>query len=225
MIALAIDTSSSLCSACIYDSEQGIVLGKQSEDIGRGHAEHLMEIISTTMHQAGIDHARLDRVITSIGPGSFTGIRVGVATARGFGIALSVPVIGVSILENLICRTGIKDKPVGAIQLAGRGEAYCQFTIDCEFAAANTPFVAKLADIENSQILKAAALTLCGSGAEEVSKALNATLADIKAHCAIEFIAVEGCKASYDGTRPEPLYLRKPDAKVQQGFAVERSDQ
>lgn len=232
MISLALDTSGTICAACIYDSERQLILGKKIEDIGRGHAEHLMEIISTAMHEADIAHEQLDRIVTCIGPGSFTGVRVGVATARGFGLGLKIPVVGVSALEALITAArqnndGAKssDAIIGAVQIAGRGDVYCQFTVDSEFGDANTPIVIPLEKLQASSLLQKPNLILCGTGAQECAQEVTgAGTPTTNTTPTIEIIAEIGSAIEYDGTRPEPLYLRKPDAKPQQGFAVERQD-
>lgn len=227
MISLAIDTSGTVCAACIYDSEQGNVLGKKSEDIGRGHAEHLMEIISAAMSEANVEHAQLERIITCIGPGSFTGVRVGVATARGFGLGLKIPVIGISSLEALIeaAKSATTEKYdetcFGAVQSAGRGDVYCQFTYDTEFSAANTPMVIPLEKLQASPLIQKAGLILCGTAAQEFSEV---KICQIETSPSMQILAELGSAVEFDGSRPEPLYLRKPDAKPQQGFAVERQD-
>ena len=88
MIVLAIDTASALCAACIYYSDAEKELGRTQLDLGKGHAEHLMTVIADALAQAGLDFGALDRIVIAVGPGSFTGVRVGVATARGLALAL-----------------------------------------------------------------------------------------------------------------------------------------
>lgn len=227
MISLAIDTSGTVCAACIYDSEQDNILGKKSEDIGRGHAEHLMEIISAAMREAKVDHEQLDRIVTCIGPGSFTGVRVGVATARGFGLGLKIPVIGISSLHALIeaAKLATKDKQgetcFGAVQSAGRGDVYCQFTFNTEFGTANTPMVLPLEKLQASSLIQTFGLILCGTAVQEFE---GIQTCQIETSPSMHILAKLGSAMDFDGSRPEPLYLRKPDAKPQQGFAVARQD-
>lgn len=227
MISLTIDTSGTVCAACIYDSTQDKILGNKFEDIGRGHAEHLMEIISDAMHEANIEHAQIDRVVTCIGPGSFTGVRVGVATARGFGLGLKIPVVGVSSLNAFIeaAKSALPkqdgDAFIGAVQIAGRGDIYCQFTFDCEFGAANTPMVIPLEKLQTSELIKKTGLILCGTATQEFE---GVKTCPIEKSPSMQILAKLGCAIDFDGSRPEPLYLRKLDAKPQQGFAVERQD-
>ncbi|MCB8829752.1 tRNA (adenosine(37)-N6)-threonylcarbamoyltransferase complex dimerization subunit type 1 TsaB, partial [Escherichia coli] len=77
------------------------MLAATSEDIGKGHAERLMAFIEQTLNHAAVPISAIGKIAVSIGPGSFTGVRVGVSTARGFGLALQCPVVGVSTLEAL----------------------------------------------------------------------------------------------------------------------------
>ncbi|TIR96638.1 MAG: tRNA (adenosine(37)-N6)-threonylcarbamoyltransferase complex dimerization subunit type 1 TsaB, partial [Mesorhizobium sp.] len=101
MKLLAIDCAANLCAACVHDADAGIELGRQVLDLGKGHAEHLMAVIEAALKASGIGYQGLDAVAVSIGPGSFTGLRVGVSTARGLALALKIPAIGVTTLEAL----------------------------------------------------------------------------------------------------------------------------
>src|SRR5690606_7473510 len=98
---LALDCTANLCSACGYDSEKDRELGRKVLDLGRGHAEHLIAVIVAALGAAGKTYADLGSIVVSVGPGSFTGLRVGVATARGLSLALKIPAIGVTTLEAL----------------------------------------------------------------------------------------------------------------------------
>jgi len=101
MKLLAIDCAASLCAACVYDAAAGKELGRSVLDLGKGHAEHLMAVIDTALKAGGTDFAGLGAIAVSIGPGSFTGLRVGVSAARGLALALKIPAIGVTTLEGL----------------------------------------------------------------------------------------------------------------------------
>ena len=104
MLALAIDTAldawvaqldgSSRSIAAILDSAAGRILAQESQSMPRGHAEALMPMIARVADAAGIKLAALDRVIATTGPGSFTGLRVGLSAARGIALAAGKPVVG-----------------------------------------------------------------------------------------------------------------------------------
>ena len=124
MILLAIDTASTLCAACVYDAEAGAERGRSVIDIGKGHAEHLMAVVEAAMKQAGVAYSGLGAVAVSVGPGSFTGVRVGVSAARGFAMALKIPAIGVTTLEAIAAeaREHFGARSVMSALDAGRGE-------------------------------------------------------------------------------------------------------
>jgi len=84
MRLLAIDTALGACSAAILDTNQGGIIASASLPMLRGHAEALMPLIRRVMDEAGTAFRDLDRVVVTTGPGSFTGLRVGIAAARGF---------------------------------------------------------------------------------------------------------------------------------------------
>ena len=92
MRVLAIDTSTHLCSTGIWDAKSGVLVSEASDDIGTGHAELLMEQVRSCLKDARLNLADIDLFAVSLGPGSFTGVRVGIAAARGFALSLSKPV-------------------------------------------------------------------------------------------------------------------------------------
>ena len=100
MIILAFDTAMAACSAVIW--REGTVVAHRSEAIARGHSEILIPMIRDVMAEAGVDFGGLERIGVTVGPGSFTGIRIGLAAAHGFGLAASLPLIGVSTLEAVV---------------------------------------------------------------------------------------------------------------------------
>ncbi len=225
MICLAFDTAGKTCSACLYDSETGTILASVSEEIGKGHAERLMDIIGDVMATANVTYQNLDKIITTVGPGSFTGIRVGVATARGFGVGLEIPVIGVSNLEAILFEYSQKmnlapSQKMGAAITAGRGQVYCQFNFASPFAKADEPFVADLEEVQR-ELSKLSNIVLCGSAAATILPDQENPEFD-KSQAEISFVAKLGAERAENNQKPEPLYLRKPDAVPQKGFAVER---
>src|SRR5450755_3509258 len=101
MRVLAIDTALEACSAAVFDTESSGRARSRSLPMARGHAEALMPLIATVMSDARTEFAELDRIAVTVGPGSFTGLRVGVAAARGIGLAAGKPVVGLTTLSAI----------------------------------------------------------------------------------------------------------------------------
>ncbi|MBC2771504.1 tRNA (adenosine(37)-N6)-threonylcarbamoyltransferase complex dimerization subunit type 1 TsaB [Rhizobium sp. AQ_MP] len=215
MIVLAIDTAGVGCAAAVFDSDADKMLGLVSETIGRGHAERLMAMIDEALAQAKLSLADVDRIGVTVGPGSFTGIRVGVAAARGLALALGVDCVGVSTLEVLACTAPETGKPVLSAINAHRNEVYAQ-----SYEAGVPQGEPLLLELED--YLARAAIpgtVLVGSAAALVRDREAETVPD---HYPIEIVARIAAMAKAQG-KPKPLYLRGPDAKPQTGFAVSRA--
>src|SRR4051812_20665710 len=97
MRVLAIDTALEVCAAAVLDTEHGKVVS-ESVPMLRGHAEALIPLIDRVMKQSGVPFAALDRIAVTTGPGSFTGLRVGISAARGIALAANKPAIGLTTL-------------------------------------------------------------------------------------------------------------------------------
>src|SRR4029077_8176249 len=97
MRVLAIDTALAACAAAVLETGHGIIAAETLPMV-RGHAEALIPLIARVMKQSNVAFRDLDRIAVTTGPGSFTGVRVGLAAARGFAVATGVPVVGVSTL-------------------------------------------------------------------------------------------------------------------------------
>ncbi len=216
MIVLAIDTAGVDCSAAIYDSDKGELLGTATETLGRGHAEHLMRMIDEALAQASLSLDEIHRIAVTIGPGSFTGIRVGVATARGLALALGVESVGVSTLAVIAGASGEASKPVLAAMDAKRDEIYLQ-----AFSIAGDPLdEARIESLDTFLALaKGGGYHVVGSAEALTHDPAAPTLPD---HFPIEIVARLGAETEAT-TSPKPLYLRGPDAKPQAGFAVART--
>jgi tRNA threonylcarbamoyladenosine biosynthesis protein TsaB len=98
MLILAIDTALDACSAGVLDTDGGQLIALESQPMKRGHAEALMPLIQRVMDRSGVVFATLDRIAVTTGPGSFTGLRVGLSAARGIGLAAHKPVVGLTTL-------------------------------------------------------------------------------------------------------------------------------
>lgn len=225
MIVLAIDTVASLCAACVWDTAVGAELGRCVRDPGKGHAEHLISVIGEALADAGKTYADLGAVAVAVGPGSFTGIRVGVAAARGLALALAIPSAGVVTLDALAeeARQASAGRPVLAAIDARRDELY---------VAAYDPAGERLAGPAIMRLPEAAALArdqrpvLTGSAARQVAVAAGVPL-DIAGEAATADIGVYArlaARRGFAGEKPRPLYLREADAKPQAGFVLPRRE-
>ncbi len=215
MIVLAIDTAGVDCAAAVYDSSTDTMLARVSETIGRGHAERLMAMIEEAVKTAGLSLADVEKIGVTVGPGSFTGIRVGVAAARGLALALGVDCVGVCTLEVLSRTQPQTDAPVIAAINAHREEVYVQTFRNG--AALEEPALVTLEDF-----LARAAHTgtqVIGSAAALIADPEAVTEPD---HYPIEIVARISATTKAQG-KAKPLYLRGPDAKPQTGFAVSRA--
>jgi tRNA threonylcarbamoyladenosine biosynthesis protein TsaB len=218
LIVLALDTSASGCYAGIYDSNADRMLGEAGADIGRGHAERLMDDVDAALAAAGLQLDAIQRIAVTIGPGSFTGIRVGVAAARGLALALGIPVVGVTTLAALAAdrrSAGCASRIAVAID-AKRDEIYLQIFSD----DGRPEGEARLIAVEDARALLAGQdVPVTGSAAG----LLGRPAADVPALPSILSVARLGAAADPAVDLPKPAYLRGPDAKPQVGFAIARA--
>lgn len=224
MIILAIDTASTLCAACVWDAGAGRELGRCVEDIGKGHAERLMDVIAAALAAAGRSYADIGAISVAVGPGSFTGIRVGVSAARGLALALKVPVRGVTTLSAIAeeARTRFAGRRIVASIDAKRGEIY----VEDHGADGSLVSGPAIVPIENAGALVLGDRpVLAGSGAALIAADADPAAYDLAGGSATADIGVYARLAATGAfdTRPSPLYLRGPDARPQQGFALPRT--
>ncbi len=125
MLILGIDSAASACNACVW--RDGKVLALAAEQMERGQDRRLMPMIVETIQQAGVDFPALDRIAVTRGPGSFTGLRIGLAAARGIGLAANKPVIGID--RFLVYREQFKTRPGNLLAIidSKRQELFCRF--------------------------------------------------------------------------------------------------
>src|SRR5689334_24895318 len=98
MRVLAIDTALEACAAAVLDTERPNDGVHESQPMTRGHAETLMPLVARVLDRAKIEAQQIDRIAVTVGPGSFTGLRVGIAAARGIALATGKPAIGLTTL-------------------------------------------------------------------------------------------------------------------------------
>lgn len=219
---LAIDTSSTLCAACVWDAQTG-ELGRAVEDIGKGHAERLMAVIDAALAAAGKTYSDISKVAVSIGPGSFTGIRVGVSAARGLALALGVEAVGVTTLAA-IAEAAMQGRAVSRVIAAidaKRGELY---VLDGDGAPAIvlSADLVKLA-IGDSPIIAGSGAQLVAEVFAAAGKQINGVVDTAATTADIAIYARLAALGHIANSPPKPLYLRGPDAKPQHGFALPRA--
>lgn len=226
MKILAIDTAAEWCAACLFDEDSGRVLGTESRDIGKGHAEALMGVIGETLDKAGATYHDVDAIAVSVGPGSFTGVRIGVATARGLALALKLPATGVTTLAALAFEAEplARGRSVLAVLDARRDELYAALYGPDGTAHAAPAVVDLNAAVALAGLVKP---LIVGSGARLVAEAAgldpDSTALSDRRTAGIECFARLAARQGFGGERPRPLYLRGPDARPQDGFALPRS--
>ncbi|MBX3530604.1 MAG: tRNA (adenosine(37)-N6)-threonylcarbamoyltransferase complex dimerization subunit type 1 TsaB [Rhizobiaceae bacterium] len=221
---LAIDTCASLCAASV--SDDGAELGRCVRDIGTGHAEQLMDVIAEALSAAGRAYRDITGIAVAVGPGSFTGIRVGVSTARGLALALKVPSTGVGTLDAIAGETqALFPGRSLVVAIDARREEVYTAAWDADGALVAPPAVTGLDDavaLTASLVdpvlagSAAPALIAAAGGAHDVASTL--ATADIAAYARL------AARRGFSGERPKPLYLRPPDAKPQASFVLPRRE-
>lgn len=223
MKILAFDTAMAACSVAVVEADRGdyVLLAEHQEARPRGHAEVLVPLIGEVMERAGTTFAGLDRIAVTTGPGTFTGVRIGIATARGLALASGVPLVGVTTLEAIAAdavERGAQSRPVACVIDARRGEVYIQcFRPDMEPLGdpAALPYetaAARLAGI---------APLLVGTGVHLITPFLSPEVVVASDEQAADqpraaVIARRAAMAEPPAEPPVPLYLRAPDAKLPQ---------
>lgn len=221
MRILAIDTALGAASACVFDGEAGETLSRETVWLARGHDQTIVPLIDRVVAHGG--GRAFARIAVTVGPASFTGIRVGISAARAIGLALGIPVVGVSTLAAYVAPTMLDwtDGLVAAAIDARHGRVY--------FAAyANgRPIVApRIATVREAlRAVGSGPLRLTGSAAAAVAdeaKALGVPVDFAESLPApdIAFVARLGLIADPRAAPPRPLYLKSPDAKLPEPTSV-----
>jgi tRNA threonylcarbamoyladenosine biosynthesis protein TsaB len=220
MLILAIDTALDACAAAVLDTRATKLIATESQSMKRGHAEALMPLIARVMKQSGLPFAALDRVAVTTGPGSFTGLRVGLSAARGIGLAASKPVVGLTTLSAYAAPIVSEDgeHPIIAAIDARHDHVYFQ-VVSGNGHSLIRPKVAPISE----------ALAVSSFGAPHLVGNAAGILADhwpsdaaapfkVEALPApdITWVAWLGAAVDPNTAPPKPYYLRAPDAKPSQ---------
>lgn len=225
MRVLAIDTALEACSAAVLDTDRGIIASELIEMV-RGHAEAVMPLLARVMDEADIAFAQLDRIAVTTGPGSFTGLRVGIAAARGLALASAKPAVGLSTLAGFAAPHIAEHDvtPVVAVIDARYEHVYMQ-VFGPGGRTLVPPRIAPIREAVRAAISGPARLV--GSAAALIAAEWpilepRPTVVDQRMAPDIGWIARLGAAAAEGYGPPKPLYLRAPDAQPQDAARLPR---
>lgn len=211
MIVLAIDTALEDCSVAI-SSATGVLLRRQT--VGRGHAEILMPAIAALLGEAALAVRELGRIAVSTGPGSFTGLRVGISAARGLAVATHIPVVGIPTLRahaelamSLRREADAELRPILVLLPARADELYAQrFSVEGE--PAGDLFVGRVRDL--ADLARTESLAIAGAGAAALGEGFEPV--HLRSAPDIETLLALGARLDPATHPPVPVYGKAPDA-------------
>jgi tRNA threonylcarbamoyladenosine biosynthesis protein TsaB len=206
MKLLCIDTALGSCSVCVYDAYTAHVLAAEQQLMARGHAEALPPMVARVMAQAGIGYGDLGRIAVTTGPGTFTGIRVGLSFARALGLARNIKVLGINTM--VATQVAVSESNIMVVHQAGMSGMFYVYTgADIEL----------LMPLDIVSMLSGGQLVL-GTGAEAIIAISGRS--DLRRLPQFDLPSASGF-AAYAASQPDPIgmpdpvYLREADAKPQ----------
>ena len=232
MKLLAFDTCFSACSAAIRVAgpDAAVRQSNRFEPMTKGHAEALFPMIDSIMQEIGAGYADLDAIAVTIGPGSFTGTRVGISAARGLALATGLPVQGATSLAAIAGRTARRtgwsgnSERIMVCHDARRDQVYVQVFDGLDVRPETTPAVMSMpaaaplaVSLRPQRIAGTAAQSICDSASLDIEQLTcpgDDGLPDAEA-------LLDLWREHLDP--PQTLYLRAPDAKPQHGKAIGRA--
>ena len=222
MRVLALDTALGACSVALCSN--GDVLARRFKRLERGHAEALMPMVEAVRGEVGLDYAELDLLAVTVGPGTFTGVRIGLATARGLSLASGVPLVGVTTLAAVAqaaAETAAAKDSLLVVHDARRAQVYAQL-FDRAVAPLGAPGVIDPSDV--AALVRGRAGLVAGTGVALVWPYLRASHQEWRRSSAegvpdaavIARLAARSASGGQDQADmwwpPEPLYLRASGA-------------
>ena len=218
MLILAIDTALDACAAGVLDTEAGKLIARESLPMKRGHAEALMPLIARVIKESGIAFASLDRIAVTTGPGSFTGLRVGLSAARGIALAANKPVVGLTTLTAFAAPVVSQnaEQPVITAIDARHDHVYFQ-VVSGNGSSLILPRVAPIEEALGAS--RFGAPHLVGNAAKILADRWPAHApppfkVDAQPAPDIAWVAWLGAAVSPNTAPARPYYLRAPDAKL-----------
>ena len=218
MLILAIDTALDACAAAVLDTDANKVVAQELLTMKRGHAEALMPLIARVMKESGVAFDSLDRIVATTGPGSFTGLRVGLSAARGIALAAGKPAVGVTTLTAyaapVVSESG--ENPIISAIDARHDHVYLQ-VVSGNGGSLVMPQIAPVAEALDAA--RFGAPFLVGNAARILaerwpSDAPPPVKVDPQAAPDIAWVAWLGAAVDPGIALARPFYLRAPDAKL-----------
>ncbi|QGV79025.1 tRNA (adenosine(37)-N6)-threonylcarbamoyltransferase complex dimerization subunit type 1 TsaB [Streptomyces ficellus] len=214
MLLLAMDTATPAVTVALHDGDSVVATSTRVD--ARRHGELLLPAVHQVLREAGRKLDAVTGIVVGVGPGPYTGLRVGLVTAATFASALGgVPVHGLCTLDGLAYASGIEEPFVVATD-ARRKEVYWARYDDCRTRVTD-PSVDRPADIAQ----RVAGLPAVGAGARLYGEVFpDGRDPEHQSAAALASLAAERLRAGGAFEEPRPLYLRRPDAQVPKNYKV-----
>ncbi|GAA3110313.1 tRNA (adenosine(37)-N6)-threonylcarbamoyltransferase complex dimerization subunit type 1 TsaB [Streptomyces rectiviolaceus] len=214
MLLLALDTATPAVTVALHDGSSVVAASSQVD--ARRHGELLLPAVDRVLADAGLRLDAVTGIVVGVGPGPYTGLRVGLMTADTFGLALGVPVHGVCTLDGLAYESGVEGGPFVVATDARRKEVYWARYADPR-TRLTEPAVDRPADIAD----EVAGLPAVGAGAVLYPETFpDARAPEHVSAASLASLAAEKLAAGEELLAPRPLYLRRPDAQVPKNYKV-----
>jgi tRNA threonylcarbamoyl adenosine modification protein YeaZ len=218
VLLLAFDTATPAVTVALHDTERQLTLACRDRIDARRHGELLLPAIDEVLRTAGAEKEQIGAIAVGAGPGPYTGLRVGLATAAALGHALGIPVHGVCTLDGIAhaARTAGLTGPFVAATDARRKEVYWA-AYDAEGRRTSGPDVDRPAEIAD----RVAGTAAVGAGAllyPEVFRQPAPGMPEHQSAAALADLAARRLAAGEPLLEPVPLYLRRPDAEVPKNY-------
>lgn len=211
MLLLALDTATPAVTVALHDGTSAIASSSQVD--ARRHGELLLPAVDRVLAEASLRLDAVTGVVVGVGPGPYTGLRVGLMTADTFGLALGVPVHGLCTLDGLAYAADI-DGPFVVATDARRKEVYWARYADSR-TRVSEPAVDRPGDLALD------GLPAVGAGALLYPDTFpDARAPEHVSAAALASLAAERLAAGEELEPPRPLYLRRPDAQVPKNYKV-----
>lgn len=204
---LIVGLTSSTATVGVAVASDGRMLASRQASTDRRHAEEITPMLVEVVREAGVQLGQVSRLAVDIGPGRFTGLRVGLATARALALAVERPVVGISSLELL--SAAVEDRPVAAVIDARRNEVFQQL-IEAD-GSTTGPAVGPPAELA---ALLPPGTVIVGDGADRYASIYGPGVMLGAEPAAEVLVSMAAERPAVPGAQVRPLYLRQPDVQI-----------